>query len=98
MARPKSHKTRKERQEEPTVSVRTKAEIVAELSLDNKRRLLFLARSLLVVGLWTIPPRNIIRKLVAEIDVEIDRDRLVGREEEVSHSLPDEPLPAKEAS
>lgn len=57
---------------------RSAVEIRADLSQDKKRELLFKARSLLVVGLWTIPPRKMIRELVKEIDKEIDREGLVG--------------------
>lgn len=67
------------------IPIKTKIEIVTELSQDKKRELLFKARSLLAVALWTVPPRKMIRALVAEIDMEIDRDKLVGRE---SESLP----------
>lgn len=62
--------------------MKSKIEILGELSKDKKRELLFRARSLLVVGLWTIPPRKLIRKLVAEIDAEIEREALVGAEKE----------------
>jgi len=72
---------------EPSIPYKTALEIRAELSKDKKRELLFLARSLLVVGLWTIPPRKMIRELVAQIDKEIDRERLVGCAHEEENTL-----------
>jgi len=70
-----------------SIPYKSAMEIRAELSLDKKRELLFRARSLLVVGLWTIPPRKMIRELVKEIDKEIDRESLVGCAHEEENPL-----------
>lgn len=71
-------KPRRRRKDGPAPPPRTKVMILAELSADRKRELLFKARSLLAVGLWTHPPKEMIKKLIREIDKEIDRNNLVG--------------------
>lgn len=79
MGRPRRYNKKRGQQYVPQ---RTLLEIKAELSKDSKRRLLFLARSLLVTCLYTVPPRRMIRDLVVEIDDEIDREALIGVEKE----------------